>query len=118
MDPTTWERSRSYNFGYDSADGASRQETADEAGSVTGSYQMVDARGVPFTVHYRAGAGIGFVVINQDEVNARIAGDDAAAVKAVAAAAAPIPGLQSYYLSSIYIRRLSEVENYSFIGFH
>ena len=33
MDPTTWERSRSYNFGYDSADGASRQETADEAGS-------------------------------------------------------------------------------------
>ena len=110
MDPTTWERSRSYNFGYDSADGASRQETADEAGSVTGSYQMVDARGVPFTVHYRAGAGIGFVVINQEEVNARIAGDDAAA--------APIPGLQSYYLSSIYIRRLSEVENYSFIGFH
>ena len=91
MDPTTWERSRSYNFGYDSVDGASRQEAADDAGSVTGSYQMLDARGVPFTVHYRAGAGIGFVVINQDEVNARIAGDDVAAAKYVAAAAAVAP---------------------------
>jgi len=93
IDPTTWERSRSYNFGYDSTGGASRQETADEAGTVTGSYQILDAQGIPFNVYYKAGAGIGFVVVNEDEVNARIAGNDPAAAAYVAAAAAgpPVP---------------------------
>ena len=54
IDPTTWERSRSYNFGYDSAGGDERQESADEAGTVTGSYQILDAQGLPLTVYYKA----------------------------------------------------------------
>ena len=41
-------------------------------------------------MYYEAGAGIGFIVLNQDEVNARIAGNDpaAAAYEAAASAAA------------------------------
>jgi len=103
IDPTTWERSRSYNFGYDSTAGASRQESADEAGTVTGSYQILDAQGLPLTVYYKAGAGIGFVVVNQDEVNARIAGNDpaAAAYAAAAAAGPPAPVLPVHPVVSV-----------------
>ena len=37
-------------------------------------------------MYYEAGAGIGFIVLNQDEVNARIAGNDPAAAAYEAAA--------------------------------
>ena len=43
IDPTTWIRSKSYDFGFQSAYG-SREESADERGSVTGSYQILDAQ--------------------------------------------------------------------------
>ena len=39
-------------------------------------------------MYYEAGAGIGFIVLNQDEVNARIAGNDPAAAAHEAAASA------------------------------
>jgi len=106
IDPTTWIRSKSYDFGFQSAYG-SREESADERGSVTGSYQILDAQGVPITVYYEAGAGIGFIVLNQDEVNARIAGNDpaAAAYEAAASAAAThqavVPSGGATYADSI-----------------
>merc|ERR1712183_1098305 len=42
----------------------SRQEEQDEDGLVTGSYSYLGADGVQHTVNYRAGAGIGFEIID------------------------------------------------------
>ena len=42
----------------------SRQEEQDEEGLVTGSYSYLGADGVQHTVNYRAGAGIGFEIID------------------------------------------------------
>ena len=56
-------------------------------------------------MYYEAGAGIGFIVLNQDEVNARIAGNDpaAAAYEAAASAAAThAPGKNKMY---VHLRR-------------
>ena len=45
----TWERSKSYKFGFESQDG-SRQETADADGTVSGTYEILDANGDPLIV--------------------------------------------------------------------
>jgi len=72
IDPETWIRSRSYKFGFQSQSGAGRQESADQDGTVTGSYQTLDDQGQPITVHYKAGSGIGFVILNPDQVESGI----------------------------------------------
>merc|ERR1712088_635883 len=54
---------RAYNFQFE-GDEQSRQETQDEDGLVTGSYSYLGADGVQHTVNYRAGAGIGFEIID------------------------------------------------------
>ncbi len=56
-----------YAFGYSSSQGR-RSETADDDGTVRGSYTIVGADGRPVEVRYRAGADIGYVVENMDEV--------------------------------------------------
>merc|ERR1711936_1425742 len=53
---------RAYNFQFEGEE-QSRQETQDEDGLVTGSYSYLGADGVQHTVNYRAGAGIGFEII-------------------------------------------------------
>jgi len=74
IDPKTWIQSRSYRFGFgQNGGGGGRQESADEDGTVTGSYETVDAQGQPLTVHYKAGSGIGFVILNQDQIDAAAA---------------------------------------------
>ena len=45
-------------------EGQSRQEEQDEDGLVTGSYSYLGADGVQHIVNYRAGAGIGFEIID------------------------------------------------------
>lgn len=57
---------RSYKFDFD-AEGYSREESADQDGTVVGRYTYQDANGVLRTVSYRAGAGIGFSVTTDDE---------------------------------------------------
>jgi hypothetical protein len=54
---------RAYNFQFQ-GEGQSRQEEQDEDGLVTGSYSYLGADGVQHTVNYRAGAGIGFEIID------------------------------------------------------
>merc|ERR1712066_119614 len=54
---------RAYNFQFEGEE-QSRQETQDEDGLVTGSYSYLGADGVQHTVNYRAGAGIGFEIID------------------------------------------------------
>merc|ERR1712088_998438 len=54
---------RAYNFQFEGEE-QSRQETQDEDGLVTGSYSNLGADGVQHTVNYRAGAGIGFEIID------------------------------------------------------
>merc|ERR1712066_406189 len=54
---------RAYNFQFQGEE-QSRQETQDEDGLVTGSYSYLAADGVQHTVNYRAGAGIGFEIID------------------------------------------------------
>merc|ERR1712066_363151 len=54
---------RAYNFQFQGEE-QSRQETQDEDGLVTGSYSYLGADGVQHTVNYRAGAGIGFEIID------------------------------------------------------
>merc|ERR1711971_881336 len=54
---------RAYNFQFQ-GEGQSRQEEQDEDGLVTGSYSYLGADGVEHTVNYRAGAGIGFEIID------------------------------------------------------
>merc|ERR1712165_82582 len=54
---------RAYNFQFEGEE-QSRQETQDEDGLVTGSYSYLGADGVQHIVNYRAGAGIGFEIID------------------------------------------------------
>merc|ERR1712088_720329 len=54
---------RAYNFQFEGEE-QSRQETQDEDGLVTGSYSYLGADGVQHKVNYRAGAGIGFEIID------------------------------------------------------
>merc|ERR1712066_1209710 len=54
---------RAYNFQFEGEE-QSRQEEQDEDGLVTGSYSYLGADGVQHTVNYRAGAGIGFEIID------------------------------------------------------
>merc|ERR1711953_1594095 len=54
---------RAYNFQFEGEE-QSRQETQDDDGLVTGSYSYLGADGVQHTVNYRAGAGIGFEIID------------------------------------------------------
>merc|ERR1711971_1405656 len=54
---------RAYNFQFQE-EGQSRQEEQDEDGLVTGSYSYLGADGVEHVVNYRAGAGIGFEIID------------------------------------------------------
>ncbi len=56
-----------YSFGYSSSQG-SRNEEADENGIVHGSYTITGVDGSPVVVRYRAGADIGYVVENLEEV--------------------------------------------------
>merc|ERR1712066_209940 len=54
---------RAYNFQFEGEE-QSRQEAQDDDGLVTGSYSYLGADGVQHTVNYRAGAGIGFEIID------------------------------------------------------
>merc|ERR1711971_1271466 len=54
---------RAYNFQFEGEE-QSRQEEQNEDGLVTGSYSYLGADGVQHTVNYRAGAGIGFEIID------------------------------------------------------
>merc|ERR1712203_340947 len=54
---------RAYNFQFEGEE-QSRQESQDDDGLVTGSYSYLGADGVQHTVNYRAGAGIGFEIID------------------------------------------------------
>ena len=84
----------SYNFAY-AGDAGNREEAADSQGVVTGSYSYLSPEGNEILVRYTAGADIGFVIENSDELAASVrqatnAGAEAAAARAVAAAPLPI----------------------------
>merc|ERR1712128_16193 len=93
-----------YDFAYN-GENAERQESADASGLIKGSYKYTNAEGNDINVVYEAGSGIGFVVKNQDDLNAAIskATEDGAVVAAArqaedsaassySAAALPLPG--------------------------
>merc|ERR1711963_169196 len=61
----------SYYFKYKSAD-SERIEDADSSGSVIGSYSYLSPGGEEILVRYKAGAETGFVIENQEELNAAL----------------------------------------------
>merc|ERR1712036_192513 len=61
----------SYGFNYNE-DSAERSESADASGLIQGSYKYTNAEGNIINVEYEAGNGIGFVIKNQDDLNAAI----------------------------------------------
>merc|ERR1712156_318482 len=61
----------SYYFQYKSAD-SERIEDADSTGSVIGSYSYLSPGGEEILVRYKAGADTGFVIENQEELNAAL----------------------------------------------
>merc|ERR1712088_315237 len=61
----------SYYFQYKSAD-SERIEDADSSGSVVGSYSYLSPGGEEILVRYKAGADTGFVIENQEELNAAL----------------------------------------------
>merc|ERR1711915_813395 len=61
----------SYNFAY-SGETGDREESADASGVIQGSYAYTNAEGNTINVEYEAGNGIGFVIKNQDDLNAAI----------------------------------------------
>ena len=61
----------SYYFQYKSAD-SERIEDADSTGSVVGSYSYLSPGGEEILVRYKAGADTGFVIENQEELNAAL----------------------------------------------
>ena len=68
---------RSYAFSYAEDRGipgwiSKRQEEADSNGQVKGRYSYVNDDGNEIAVQYSAGAGIGFVVENKDELKAQV----------------------------------------------
>merc|ERR1711892_246530 len=73
----------SYSFAY-SGEESEREEDADSNGVVTGQYSYTNAEGNVISVRYKAGADIGFVVENEEELNAAVrkATDDGAVVAA------------------------------------
>merc|ERR1711983_214237 len=81
----------SYGFNYNE-ESAERSESADASGLIQGSYKYTNAEGNIINVEYEAGNGIGFVIKNQDDLNAAIKkatedGAIAAATKKVQSAA-------------------------------
>merc|ERR1711915_667522 len=76
----------SYNFAY-SGETGDREESADASGVIQGSYAYTNAEGNNINVVYEAGNGIGFVIKNQDDLNAAIlkATQDGAVAAAAAA---------------------------------
>lgn len=74
---------KSYSFAYSEED-SGREEAADSAGVVQGEYSYTNPEGNIISVRYRAGADIGFVVENAEELTAQVrkATDDGAAVAA------------------------------------
>lgn len=78
---------RSYSFGFTS-DEHNRDEAADSAGQISGSYSYVDASGATRSLTYTAGAGLGFVPVgNFLPVNPEV--DAARAAHAAAVKNAP-----------------------------
>merc|ERR1711892_683014 len=73
----------SYSFAY-SGEESEREEDADSNGVVTGQYSYTNAEGNVISVRYKAGADIGFVVENEEELSAAVrkATDDGAVVAA------------------------------------
>merc|ERR1711892_443165 len=73
----------SYSFAY-SGEESEREEDADSNGVVTGQSSYTNAEGNVISVRYKAGAGIGFVVENEEELSAAVrkATDDGAVVAA------------------------------------
>ena len=67
INPLDWVRSQAYAFGFE-AQAYSRNEESDAEGTVRGSYTTLAADGSPLEVRYKAGANIGFVIENLDEV--------------------------------------------------
>ena len=61
----------SYGFSYNE-DTAERAESADASGLIQGNYKYTNAEGNTINVEYEAGNGIGFVIKNQDDLNAAI----------------------------------------------
>jgi len=61
----------SYGFAFNE-DSAERKESADASGLIQGSYKYTTAEGNNINVEYEAGSGIGFVIKNQDDLNAAI----------------------------------------------
>merc|ERR1740124_1828861 len=61
----------SYNFAY-AGDDSEREENADSNGVVQGQYSYINAEGNEIIVRYKAGADIGFVVVNEEELNAAV----------------------------------------------
>merc|ERR1712128_328842 len=95
-----------YNFAYN-GENAEREESADAKGLIKGSYKYTNAEGNNINVVYEAGSGIGFVVKNQDDLNAAVrkATDDGAvaasrqsessAASSYSASALPLPGYEA-----------------------
>jgi len=71
LETTTMFMDKSYNFAY-SGEEARRQEEANPTGIIHGQYSYVNAEGNEIVVKYKAGADIGFVIENQEELNAAV----------------------------------------------
>merc|ERR1712106_1004403 len=101
-----------YDFAYN-GENAEREESADASGLIKGSYKYTNAEGNDINVVYEAGSGIGFVIKNQDDLNAAIkkatdegavavaakraqsaasSSDSSSAASSYSAAALPLPG--------------------------
>merc|ERR1739846_302481 len=87
-----------YKFAYTNDDSSRTEDANPDTGIITGQYSYTNPQGNQIQVKYRAGADIGFVIENQEDLNAVIlkATEDgaAAAVKSNAAAASS-PGTSS-----------------------
>merc|ERR1712113_899419 len=71
MVPMLLQTQSSYGFAYNE-DTAERTESADASGLIQGNYKYTNAEGNTINVEYEAGNGIGFVIKNQDDLNAAI----------------------------------------------
>merc|ERR550532_1753083 len=94
----------SYGFA-NNEDSAERTESADANGRIQGNYKYTNAEGNTINVEYEAGNGIGFVIKNQDDLNAAIKkatedGAIAAATKKASSAASSSLSSSSYSASS------------------
>merc|ERR1712212_1336158 len=107
---------RAYNFQFQ-GEGQSRQEEQDEDGLVTGSYSYLGADGVQHTVNYRAGAGIGFEIIDPsvDQMFADFGAkmDDLLPVAAVRDAAPAAVVVEAVAPDALYGAPAEELPSYS-----